>query len=52
MPVGECEWVKIELVRLVVIFMEENDGLGSQVVDADHSRCLGGGQGTCRSGVW
>lgn len=43
--VGERVWVEVELVRLVVVLMEEDDGLGSQEVDADHSCCLRVGSG-------
>ena len=52
MPVGECEWVEVELIGFVMVLMEEDDGLGSQVVDANHSGCLFVERSTCRRGVW
>ncbi len=53
----EGEWVgmgcgEVELVGLVVVFVEEEDGLGSEVVDADELGSLGVGGGTCRRGVF
>lgn len=42
--------VEVELVGLVVVLVEEDDGLGSEVVDADDLSSLDRERGTSRTG--